>query len=251
MNFEVNSFQIPNALVDDLMRDISPNALKCYLIIVRKTKGWGKEWDRISTLQLMEIAGIKKKDTVYSATKELIKYGLIEAVKQAGKMTSFKVVPKMGTGTKKSSHQERNRVVPKNGTTTSPENRDTTKDTIKNTRLKTTLSSKSPLSLKPIKASEREDKSFLSFVSQIRKLYKPDPNNDLYPPILQIKTLGGEKGYFKVDAKGHLYVHTLNVGIEDIDASDANHYWHYLHQMQDQLLPAPKSNQGNRYEVVG
>ena len=44
--FIVNSFQLPNAVVDELLRDISPNALKCYLVIVRKTIGWQKEWDK-------------------------------------------------------------------------------------------------------------------------------------------------------------------------------------------------------------
>ncbi|MEJ2497599.1 MAG: hypothetical protein P8Y43_09065 [Sulfurovaceae bacterium] len=98
--------------------------------------------------------------------------------------------------------------------------------------------------------SEREDKSFLSFVNQIRKLYKPDPDNNLYPSILQIRTSSGEKGYFKIDAKGHLYVHIPDIGIEDLSADEANHYWHYLHQMRDQLLPAPQSNQGGRYEAI-
>lgn len=91
MSFETNLIQLPNAVVDNLMRDISANALKCYLVIVRKTKGWNKEWDKISTKQLMEATGIKKPHTVYSATKELIDYGVIESIKEQGKITSYRV----------------------------------------------------------------------------------------------------------------------------------------------------------------
>lgn len=135
----------------------------------------------------------------------------------------------------------------------SPQNGETINDiSLTKTSSKTSSKKLSPYSpsLNPKNVSEREDKSFLSFVNKIRKLYKPDPSNDLYPSILQIKTQEGKKGYFKIDAKGHLYVHIPDVGIEDLSADEANHYWHYLHQMQDQLLPAPQSNQGDRYEAI-
>lgn len=107
-----------------------------------------------------------------------------------------------------------------------------------------------PLSKNLKKVSEREDKSFLSFVNQIRKLYKPDPDNNLYPEIFQIKTEDNKKGYFKIDAKGHLYVHIPDVGIENLSADEADYYWHMIHQAKDQLLPAPQSNQGGRYEAI-
>lgn len=132
-NFIPNSFQIPNALIDDLIADISPNALKCYLVIVRKTVGWNKEWDLISTTQLMEITGIKKKQTVYAAISELEDLGLIESLKETGKITKYrlkvvpeKVVTKNGTSTENS-----NEVVPKIDTGTSTENGYSTKDNIK------------------------------------------------------------------------------------------------------------------------
>ena len=132
-NFIPNSFQIPNALIDDLIADISPNALKCYLVIVRKTVGWNKEWDLISTTQLMEITGIKKKQTVYAAISELEDLRLIESLKETGKITKYrlkvvpeKVVTKNGTSTENS-----NEVVPKIDTGTSTENGYSTKDNIK------------------------------------------------------------------------------------------------------------------------
>lgn len=132
--FLPNSFQIPNALIDELIADISPNALKCYLVIVRKTVGWSKEWDFIPTTQLMEFTGIKKKQTVYSAIAELEELGLIEALKETGKTTKYrlklvpeKVVTKKGTSTENS-----NEVVPKIDTGTSTENGYSSKDNIKN-----------------------------------------------------------------------------------------------------------------------
>ncbi|MDD5407062.1 MAG: replication protein [Sulfurovaceae bacterium] len=230
MDFEVNSFQIPNALVDNLMRDISPNALKCYLIIVRKTKGWNKEWDKVSTKQLMEIAGIKKKNTIYGATKELIEYGLIEAVKQLGNMTSYKVVPKIGTST-----ENGYQVVPKKGTSSSTENGYTTKDTIKNTLTKTTLSPKSSLKSK---REEREDikKSFLDFVDSLRKNYKGNSINNFYP----ILTLYFDQE-IKVANNGYLYFSNTS---DYLTSQQAVEVWRYLYKNPLAIIPLAKSNQG-------
>ena len=153
-----NAFQIPNAVVDDLMSRLSPNAFKCYVLIVRKTTGWGKSSDKISISQFQAIAGIKKRDTVISALAELEKLNLILPVKKAGLVNEFRLnklpeitpkpVPKMVTTTSPengdghkngTSPDNRTRVVPKMVTTTSPENGDTqnplTKPTIQNTPL--------------------------------------------------------------------------------------------------------------------
>lgn len=100
-NFIPNSFQIPNIIIDEVMKQVSPNALKCYLVIVRKTTGWNKEWDKISTTQLMQFTGIKKKETIYNSINELESINLIETVKTNGKLTSYKVVTINGTGTEK------------------------------------------------------------------------------------------------------------------------------------------------------
>lgn len=262
MTFEVNSFQLPNALVDDILRDISPNALKCYLIIIRKTKGWNKEWDSISTKQLIEISGIKKKNTIYCATKELEEYGLIETVKKVGRLTSYKVVPKMGTGTEKSSHQNGYWVVPKMGTGSSTENGYTTKDNIKDTLTKTKLSPISSLKKTKPQKTEREEKEkkrdsekdFYLFIAKTRELYKSHPDINLYPPILQIKTQEGLTGYLKVDFQGHLYFHHDH-GTEDIPSSEATHLWQYLYQNQHKFIDPPKENiknqtQGRFYEAI-
>lgn len=104
MSFLVNSFQIPNDLVDKLLSQMSPNALKCYLVIVRSTLGWGKEFDAISASKFMEKTGIKKSDTVWVALGELKTLGLIEDVSVPGKPTLFKVIT-----------HPKNRDAPKNG----------------------------------------------------------------------------------------------------------------------------------------
>ena len=153
-----NAFQIPNAVVDDLMSRLSPNAFKCYVLIVRKTTGWGKSSDKISISQFQAIAVIKKRDTVISALAELEKLNLILPVKKAGLVNEFRLnklpeitpkpVPKMVTTTSPengdghkngTSPYNRTRVVPKMVTTTSPENGDTQNPLTKPTRQNTPL----------------------------------------------------------------------------------------------------------------
>ena len=153
-----NAFQIPNAVVDDLMSRLSPNAFKCYVLIVRKTTGWGKSSDKISISQFQAIAGIKKRDTVISALAELEKLNLILPVKKAGLVNEFRLnklpeitpkpVPKMvtttspenGDGSKNGTSPDNwTRVVPKMVTTTSPENGDTQNPLTKPTRQNTPL----------------------------------------------------------------------------------------------------------------
>ena len=86
-----NSFQVPNALVDELMANMSGNALKCYLQIVRQTIGWNKEVDYIPASQFHTLTSIKKADTLTAAIKELEDLGLIIALRSRGKVTGYKV----------------------------------------------------------------------------------------------------------------------------------------------------------------
>lgn len=120
VSFLVNSFQIPNDLVDKLLSQMSPNALKCYLVIVRSTLGWGKEFDAISASKFMKKTGIKKSDTVWVALGELKVLSLIEDVSVPGKPTLFKVLthPK-NRDTLKNGSPPQNGVTPtpKKGTT--------------------------------------------------------------------------------------------------------------------------------------
>lgn len=86
-----NSFQVPNALVDELMANLSGNALKCYLQVVRQTIGWNKEVDYIPASQFHNLTGIRKADTLTLAIKELEELGLIIAIRQKGKVTGYRV----------------------------------------------------------------------------------------------------------------------------------------------------------------
>jgi hypothetical protein len=130
-----NSFQVPNAFVDELMMNISGNATKCYLLIVRKTVGWGKEKDRISVSQFMEYTGIKKDETIAKLTKELSDFGLIKIFKKKGKLNEFSLnIPQ-------NNHPQSEGVPPINGTTdkggiTTPDKRGSTKPTVQNPIIK-------------------------------------------------------------------------------------------------------------------
>lgn len=74
--FVPNSFQVPNAFVDEVLAKISDASSKIYLVICRKTRGWNKEMDSISLTQFEEITG-KSRPTVIKCLRELIKFGLV------------------------------------------------------------------------------------------------------------------------------------------------------------------------------
>ncbi len=72
----LNHTQLPNEFIDRYMHQVSPAATKVFLAICRKTIGWHKTTDEISTSQLIEMTGLSR-NTVKSAVEELIKIGLI------------------------------------------------------------------------------------------------------------------------------------------------------------------------------
>ena len=80
--FRTNSFQVPNVLIDEIMQNISGNALKCLLFIVRQTRGWHKTTDKISASIFMEKCGLSK-HTVLSSIAELENIGVISRKKSS------------------------------------------------------------------------------------------------------------------------------------------------------------------------
>ena len=147
MKFEVNGFQVPNALVDELLTVLSGNDLKVYLFIVRKTKGWQKNSDYISLSQFVEVLHLKK-DTILKSINVLVNLGLID--KNTDKKTTKytlktfqnhnKNSPKNGQIKDSQTVQKMDTISPKNGHFTSPKNghtKDTIKDTIQKERFKT------------------------------------------------------------------------------------------------------------------
>ena len=79
--FIANSFQLPNAFVDEMLCKLSGNACKIYLLIVRKTRGWHKEADKISYSQIQKYTGVNHRATVSKAIDELLGIGLISVQK--------------------------------------------------------------------------------------------------------------------------------------------------------------------------
>ena len=82
--FIPNSFQIANSVIDEYLSQMSGNALKCYILIVRKTRGWQKTHDSLSISQIQKATGIKSEETVEKAINELVELGLIGKQSRAG-----------------------------------------------------------------------------------------------------------------------------------------------------------------------
>ena len=106
--FIPNSFQIANAVIDEYLSQMSGNALKCYILIVRKTRGWQKTHDSLSISQIQKYTGIKKEETVQKAINELVDLGLIGKQSRIGLPNEYFLIsdpkkgvtppPKMGDG---------------------------------------------------------------------------------------------------------------------------------------------------------
>lgn len=96
--FIPNSFQIANSVIDEYLSKMSGNALKCYILIVRKTRGWQKTHDSLSISQIQKFTGIRKEETVQKAINELIALGLIGKQSRIGLPNEYFLIsaPKKG-----------------------------------------------------------------------------------------------------------------------------------------------------------
>ncbi|MWN30986.1 hypothetical protein GQ595_00885 [Gilliamella sp. Pra-s54] len=173
--FISNSFQVPNAVIDELMADMSANALRCYLLITRKTTGWGKASDKISISQFMQYLGIKDKRTIYVALSELTNLGLINAIKNNGEITEYSLVletsepvTKNATGSKKCIEP-----VTKNVPATSNKKCHSTKDTIKNNITKKRNNDFDPMTAKPKNVSVDVWKNWIDYRNSLGKKLQP------------------------------------------------------------------------------
>ena len=88
--FIPNSFIIPNSVIDELLAKLTCAELKCYLFVVRKTKGWNKESDSISASQFMEVTGLSKK-SVITACESLVQMGLLDRSGGERKLNTYSV----------------------------------------------------------------------------------------------------------------------------------------------------------------
>lgn len=88
-SFIPNSFQLPNALIDDgVMAEMKGAALAIYILIVRKTRGWQKETDAISISQFMKFTGYGK-DAVISGAEKLVTLGLVSRISRERQPTLY------------------------------------------------------------------------------------------------------------------------------------------------------------------
>lgn len=89
-DFVVNSFQLPNSVIDELLADLTGAELKCYLYVLRKTKGWNKEKDAISVSQFMKVTGLSNRKVI-DACERLVELGLLEQKIGSNKIKVFSV----------------------------------------------------------------------------------------------------------------------------------------------------------------
>jgi phage replication O-like protein O len=75
-NYIRHSFQNPNIIIDSWAKHVSGNELKLIQVIIRKTLGFNKEWDRISIRQLQEYTGLSRR-TCQRLRDRLVERGLI------------------------------------------------------------------------------------------------------------------------------------------------------------------------------
>lgn len=93
-----NFTQIPNTILDELLSVLSESELKVLLYICRRTYGFHKQSDRISTSQLMN--GIRDKDGVHLDTGTgLSNKSILDSIKSLEKLGIIKTIQK-GTQTK-------------------------------------------------------------------------------------------------------------------------------------------------------
>ncbi len=74
--FIPNSFQVPNAVVDELMSVLSGAEFKCYMLVVRQTTGWNKQKDAVSISQMMEKCSLSNRGVI-DACEKLVELGLL------------------------------------------------------------------------------------------------------------------------------------------------------------------------------
>lgn len=90
VDFIVNSFQLPNSVIDELLADLTGAELKCYLYVLRKTKGWNKEEDAISVSKFMKVTGLSNRKVI-DACERLVELGLLEQKIGSNKIKVFSV----------------------------------------------------------------------------------------------------------------------------------------------------------------
>lgn len=144
--FIPNSFQVANELVDELLRDMSGAELKCYLFIVRKTRGWQKNEDAISISQMVDATGLSNR-AVIDACNSLVEKGLFAQSKGVRGVKIFSIDVCNNFTSEKSSLVKKVHSTSEKSSQVTSEKSSHTKDTIKNTTQKTSSVVNTPLQM--------------------------------------------------------------------------------------------------------
>jgi len=130
---EPNFFQCPNIIVDQHLKELSGSELKCFLLIVRKTKGWHKDVDAISISQFEEYTGLSNR-AVIDACNSLVSRGFIFQDVGQRSVKLFTLDCKKFTS-EKSSHVKKVHVTSEKSSQVTSEKSSHTKESIKNTTI--------------------------------------------------------------------------------------------------------------------
>lgn len=149
--FIPNAFQIPNSVIDELLAKLTCAELKCYLFVVRKTKGWNKESDSISVSQFMEVTGLSNR-SIITACESLVEMGLLERSGGERKLNTYSVKAfEISQTGEKSSSDKTGENFSQTGEKSSPDlvkkvhTQNNNKNTIQNNNKKNTKKSESDL----------------------------------------------------------------------------------------------------------
>ena len=83
---------LPNYLVDgDFVAKMTGNALKCYVVINRFSKGFSRKNWAMESKFLQRKTGIKKPHTLFEAVKQLEGFGLLSVHREDGKTNKFTI----------------------------------------------------------------------------------------------------------------------------------------------------------------
>lgn len=159
-----NYTKTPNSIIDDLvMAQVSDKAFKCLMFIMRQTVGFNRESHTIAITQFQKYCGIKKRDTVMTAIRELEQCKLIKVERSTGCLNTYFIT---------TNQYRQTGLVPLDGSTTKRDGTSTVKgdgtSTVKRDPNKETLKE----SFKEIYPLESEQKK--SSVDDVLNLWVPN-----------------------------------------------------------------------------
>lgn len=134
-----NYFQFPNTIVEDLLADMSGAELKCYLVVVRLTRGWQKSEDAISISQFQKYTGLSNR-AVIDACDLLIQRRLLTRKTGARGVSIYALYSCKKFTSEESSHVNKDHGKCEESSQVTSEESSHTKESSKNTPKKTNYS---------------------------------------------------------------------------------------------------------------